>query len=156
MSLGDLLVAGLIKDPEDAGRIIAAALTQAETSAAAAKAPEAKSAEPELETKAKPKPEAKAEQEAEATPEAKPLVDEPEAPESKPPLDKVTEKAGVIYPKEGRPQQQDVQKRLEAESKAPDAGAGHHTHIAPGVVVSVRGSVVDIRFDEHLDRKSVV
>ena len=38
-SLGDLLVAGLIKDPEDAGRIIAAALSQ--TSGATAKAPEA-------------------------------------------------------------------------------------------------------------------
>ena len=38
-SLGDLLVAGLIKDPEDAGRIIAAALNQ--TSGATAKAPEA-------------------------------------------------------------------------------------------------------------------
>jgi hypothetical protein len=38
-SLGDLLMAGLIKDPEDAGRIIAAALSQ--TSGATAKAPEA-------------------------------------------------------------------------------------------------------------------
>ena len=38
-SLGDLLVAGLIKDPEDAGRIIAAALSQ--TNGAIAKAPEA-------------------------------------------------------------------------------------------------------------------
>jgi H+-transporting ATPase len=33
-SLGDLLVAGLVKDPEDAGRVIAAALTQVGTPAA--------------------------------------------------------------------------------------------------------------------------
>ena len=39
-SLGDLLVAGLVKDPEDAGRIIAAAITQAEARVAAPKAPE--------------------------------------------------------------------------------------------------------------------
>src|ERR1019366_5735044 len=67
MSLRDLLVAGLVKDPEDAGRIIAAAITQAEASTMAAKRPESKSAEP--------KPEAKTEQEAEPTPEAKPHAD---------------------------------------------------------------------------------
>ena len=39
-SLGDLLVAGLVKDPEDAGRVIAAAITQAEARIAAPKAPE--------------------------------------------------------------------------------------------------------------------
>ena len=39
-SLGDLLVAGLVKDPEDAGRMIAAAITQAATPDQAAKAPE--------------------------------------------------------------------------------------------------------------------
>ena len=39
-SLGDLLVAGLVKDPEDAGRIIAAAITEAEARVAAPKAPE--------------------------------------------------------------------------------------------------------------------
>jgi len=39
-SLGDLLVAGLVKDPEDAGRIIAAAITQAEAPVAAPKARE--------------------------------------------------------------------------------------------------------------------
>ena len=49
-SLGDLLVAGLIKDPEDAGRMIAAAITQAEAPIAAVKAPETK-AEPKLEPK---------------------------------------------------------------------------------------------------------
>ena len=52
MSLRDLLVAGLVKDPEDAGRIIAAAITQAEARIAVAKAPEAKP-EPEPEAKAK-------------------------------------------------------------------------------------------------------
>ena len=50
-SLGDLLVVGLVKDPEDAGRIIAAAITQAGASVTAAKAPEAKAAEPKLEAK---------------------------------------------------------------------------------------------------------
>ena len=52
-SLGDLLVAGLVKDPEDAGRMIAAAITQADTPIAAAKAPETK-AEPKAETEAAP------------------------------------------------------------------------------------------------------
>ena len=39
---GDLLVAGLVKDPEDAGRIIAAAITQAAAPTAAAHPPDAK------------------------------------------------------------------------------------------------------------------
>jgi hypothetical protein len=38
-SLGDLLVAGLVKDPADAGRLIAAAITQSETRVAALRAP---------------------------------------------------------------------------------------------------------------------
>jgi H+-transporting ATPase len=38
-SLGDILVAGLVKDPEDAGRVIAAAITQAEARVAAPGAP---------------------------------------------------------------------------------------------------------------------
>ena len=59
-SLGDLLVAGLIKDPEDAGRIIAAAITQAGASIAATKAPEADAA-PQPEAKAAPKSKAKVE-----------------------------------------------------------------------------------------------
>ena len=59
MSLGDLLVAGLIKDPEDAGRMIAAAVTQAEAPIAAAKAPETGAA-PKAETEAAPKPSVKA------------------------------------------------------------------------------------------------
>ena len=40
-SLGDLLVAGLIKDPEDAGRVIAAAISQAAAPVAAAPVPPA-------------------------------------------------------------------------------------------------------------------
>ena len=60
-SLGDLLVAGLVKDPEDAGRIITAAITQAEARAAAPKTPET-DAEP------KPKPQGKAEPAAESEP----------------------------------------------------------------------------------------
>jgi H+-transporting ATPase len=51
-TLGDLLVAGFIKDPEDAGRIIAAAIAQAQAPIAAPKAPEA-------EVKPEPEPNAK-------------------------------------------------------------------------------------------------
>ncbi len=50
MSLGDLLVAGLIKDPEDAGRVIAAAISQAKAPVAAPKPPEAKVATPSAAT----------------------------------------------------------------------------------------------------------
>jgi H+-transporting ATPase len=67
-TLGDLLVAGLVKDPEDAGRIIAAAITQAGASIAPAKAPEA-DAEPQPE--AEPAPEAKVEHQPDAEAEAK-------------------------------------------------------------------------------------
>ena len=66
-SLGDLLVAGLIKDPEDAGRMIAAAITQAEAPIAAVKAPETK-AEPEPETEVEPEPGAKAKTPPDPTP----------------------------------------------------------------------------------------
>jgi hypothetical protein len=72
-SLGELLVAGLIKDPEDAGRIIAAAIGQAGATIAAAKAPEVKvelkpeaMAEPKPEAAVEPKPEAKAESQPDA------------------------------------------------------------------------------------------
>ena len=65
-SLGDLLLAGLVRDPEDAGRIIAAAITQAEAPVATAKAPETK-AEPKPETEAKPEPEAKAKTPSDST-----------------------------------------------------------------------------------------
>lgn len=64
-SLGDLLVAGIVKDPENAGRMIAAAITQANGSIAAAKANEG-TAEPksdanvEPDGKAGPRPRAKA------------------------------------------------------------------------------------------------
>jgi H+-transporting ATPase len=64
-SLGDLLLAGLVKDPEDAGRMIAAAITQAEAPIAAAKAPETK-AEPEPETEAEPETETEPKPGAEA------------------------------------------------------------------------------------------
>ena len=40
-TLGDVLLAGLAKDPESVGRIVAQAINQAETPIAAAKAPEA-------------------------------------------------------------------------------------------------------------------
>ncbi|MGD0635004.1 MAG: hypothetical protein ABSA13_12110 [Beijerinckiaceae bacterium] len=67
-SLGDLLLAGLVKDPEDAGRIIAAAITQAKAPIAAAKAPETKAEEPEPETEVEPKPGAKAKTPPDTTP----------------------------------------------------------------------------------------
>ncbi len=54
-TLGDVLLAGLAKDPESVGRIVAQAINQAETPIAAAKPPEA---EPEPEAKAELKPEA--------------------------------------------------------------------------------------------------
>ena len=69
MSLGDLLVAGLIKDPEDAGRMIAAAVTQAEAPIAAAKAPETGAA-PNAETEAGLKPSVKAKAPPDPTPQA--------------------------------------------------------------------------------------
>ena len=68
-SLGDLLVAGLVKDPEDAGRMIAAAVTQAEAPIAAAKAPETEAA-PKAKTEAAPKPSVKAKAPPDPTPQA--------------------------------------------------------------------------------------
>jgi H+-transporting ATPase len=59
--LGDLLVAGLVKDPEDAGRVIAAAIARAPSVV-----PKASAAEAEAE----PRPEPKAETKAEAKPDA--------------------------------------------------------------------------------------
>jgi len=60
-TLGDLLVAGLIKDPEDAGRIIAAAIGQAQMPIAAPKAPEAEvKSEPEAKANTLPAPTPKA------------------------------------------------------------------------------------------------
>jgi H+-transporting ATPase len=72
MTLGDLLVVGLVKDPEDAGRIIAAAITQAGASIASAKAPEADpEPQPEVKTGLEAKVEHQPDGEAEAKPEAK-------------------------------------------------------------------------------------
>ena len=48
-------MAGLVKDPEDAGRLIAQGIIQTEARIAAAKAPEAET-EPEPEAKAKTPP----------------------------------------------------------------------------------------------------
>ena len=74
-SLGDLLLAGLVKDPEDAGRVIAAAITEAEAPTAAAKAPEPKAetqtaVKAESKAKAKPEPDAKAKTPSDVTPQA--------------------------------------------------------------------------------------
>jgi H+-transporting ATPase len=53
-TFGEILVAGLVKDPEDAGRLIAQGIIRTEARIAAAKAPEAEAApEPEPEAKAK-------------------------------------------------------------------------------------------------------
>jgi H+-transporting ATPase len=52
-TLGEILVAGLVKDTEDAGRLIAQGIIQTEARIAAAKAPEAE-AEPEPEAKRPP------------------------------------------------------------------------------------------------------
>jgi H+-transporting ATPase len=65
-SLGDLLVAGLVKDPEDAGRIIAAAVSQAKASITAPKAPETDAA-----SKAKPQGKAEPAVKSEAQPDGK-------------------------------------------------------------------------------------
>ena len=52
-TLGEILMAGLVKDPEDAGRLIAQGIVQTKARIAAAEAPEA---EPEPDTKAKTLP----------------------------------------------------------------------------------------------------
>ena len=49
-TLGEILVAGLVKDPEDAGRLIAQGIMQTEAHIAAVKAPDAE-AEPEPDAK---------------------------------------------------------------------------------------------------------
>ena len=70
-SLGDLLVAGLVKDPEDAGRVIAAAITQAEAPTAAAKAPEPKAeTQTAFKAESKPEPDAKAKTPSDVTRQA--------------------------------------------------------------------------------------
>jgi H+-transporting ATPase len=57
MSLGELLLAGVVKDPEDAGRLITAAISQVAAPAAAAKAPQSATG-PQPQTEAQPAPEA--------------------------------------------------------------------------------------------------
>jgi H+-transporting ATPase len=86
-TLGDILLAGLVKDPEDAGRMIAAAISHADTNAAAKLAG---SAEPRLEAapetkvghqpnaKADPQPAAKAQPE----PQSKAKVPSDSAPQT--------------------------------------------------------------------------
>jgi H+-transporting ATPase len=54
-TFGEILVAGLVKDPEDAGRLIAQGIIQTEARIAGAKVPEAET-EPEPEAKAKTPP----------------------------------------------------------------------------------------------------
>ena len=58
-TLGNILLAGILKDPESAGRIIADAITYAETPVAPAKPPEADDG-PKSQTGADPKAVAKA------------------------------------------------------------------------------------------------
>ena len=75
-SLGDVLLAGLAKDPQSVGRIVAQAINQAETPIAVAKAhqveaeltPEAKP-EPHPAAKAAPEPQAKAKTPSASTPQ---------------------------------------------------------------------------------------
>jgi hypothetical protein len=86
-TLGDVLLAGLAKDPESVGRIVAAAITQAEASIAATKAPEAEPqpdsrAAPQPEGNAEPKPEAKAQPDPKAEP--KPDAEAKTPPDSTP------------------------------------------------------------------------
>jgi H+-transporting ATPase len=94
-TLGDVLLAGLAKDPENVGRIVAAAITQAEASSAATNVPEAHArpdakaepqpdarAAPQPETKAEPKPEAKAQPDPKA--ELKPDAEAKTPPDSTP------------------------------------------------------------------------
>jgi len=66
-SLGELLVAGLVKDPEDAGRIIAAALSAG--SGASAKGPEA-DAGGKADPSADPQPAGEAKTPPDSTPKA--------------------------------------------------------------------------------------
>ena len=64
-TLGEVLLAGIAKDPEDAARVIAAAIAGAEAPVAVARAPEAK-----VESKPKSEPEAGAQKPPASTPKA--------------------------------------------------------------------------------------
>ena len=94
-TLGDVLLAGLAKDPENVGRIVATAITQAEAGIATTKAPEADAkpdakaelqpdarAAPQPEAKAEPKPETKAQPDPKAEP--KPDAEAKTSPDSTP------------------------------------------------------------------------
>ena len=88
--LGDVLLAGLAKDPESVGRIVAQAIDQAETPIAAAKAPEADAkpapkAEPQPDATAAPQPEAKPKPETKAQPYPK-AEPKPDAETKTPPV----------------------------------------------------------------------
>ena len=72
-SLGELLIAGLVKDPEDAGRIIAAGITQTAANQTAAKVTDAKAA-PKSDAKVQPETDGKAK--AKAPPDEKPQAAE--------------------------------------------------------------------------------
>ena len=79
-TLGDVLLAGLAKDPESIGRIVAQAINQAETPIAAAKVPEADAnpdakAEPQPDAKAEPQPDAGAVPQPGAKAKTKPAVE---------------------------------------------------------------------------------
>ena len=64
-SLGDIILAAVLKDPERAGRLVAQAITEAESPNTGGKPPE-----PKTEPKAEPKPEAKADAPETPTPRA--------------------------------------------------------------------------------------
>ena len=67
-TLGDILLAGVLKDPESAGRIVAEAISHAEAPGAAADASDTAAAS-DAKTKASPKADAKAKPPSPATPE---------------------------------------------------------------------------------------
>jgi hypothetical protein len=93
-TLGDVLLAGLAKDPESVGRIVAQAINRAEKPAAAATAPETEAdakpdakAEPQPDARAAPQPEAKAEPKPEAKPQPYPKAEPKPDAEAKTPPD---------------------------------------------------------------------
>ena len=87
-------LAGLAKDPESVGRIVAQAINRAEKPAAAATAPETEAdakpdakAEPQPDARAAPQPEAKAEPKPEAKPQPYPKAEPKPDAEAKTPPD---------------------------------------------------------------------
>ena len=71
--LGELLVTGMVKDPEDAGRLIAAAIAQAAAPVVSAKTPEA-NAEPVSEAKVMPQSELRPDAKVMAAPASMPQI----------------------------------------------------------------------------------